>query len=167
MDLGALFLILGLALMVGLYVAQPLLQPRRRAQDAALQAELSALLARRETIVTTLEDLEMDFELGKLSPEAYRAQKKALLKKGAEILERLDALTQTTSTKSAAERLQEAVQKRSRVHIDDDIEALLEQRRRQRQQQAAGFCPKCGTPVLQSDRFCPKCGTPLDDNPVS
>ncbi|HEY57518.1 MAG TPA: zinc-ribbon domain-containing protein [Anaerolineae bacterium] len=170
MDFGALFLILGLALLVGLYIAQPLLRPMRRAGQSSYETELSALLARRDTIVSTLEDLEMDFELGKLSEAAYLAQKKALLKKGAEILERLDALTATMSTKSATDRLQEAVRQRrraSRIHIDDDLEALLEQRRRQRQQQAVGFCPHCGAPVLQSDRFCPKCGTELQESSTS
>lgn len=164
MDFGAFFLVLGLTLLVGLYITYPLLRPTRRAEESGYDSELSSLLARRDNIVRTLEDLEMDFELGKLSKAAYLAQKKALLKKGAEILERLDALTATVSGKSAADRLQEAVRQRrraARVHADDDIEALLEQRRRQRQQPAAGFCPHCGAPVLQSDRFCPKCGTEL------
>lgn len=164
MDIGALFLILGLALLAGLYIAQPMLRPIRQAGESGNQTELSALLARRDNIVHTLEELEMDFELGKLSKAAYLAQKKVLLKKGAEILERLDALTATENSQNAADRLQESVRQRqraSRIHIDDDIETLLEQRRRQRQQQAAGFCPHCGAPVLQSDRFCPKCGTEL------
>jgi rubrerythrin len=41
---------------------------------------------------------------------------------------------------------------------DDAVEAMLADRRRVRQEKAAGFCPQCGGPVQKSDRFCPKCG---------
>jgi hypothetical protein len=44
---------------------------------------------------------------------------------------------------------------------DDDLEILLANRRRVRQDKAAGFCPKCGGPVQKSDLFCPKCGTKI------
>jgi hypothetical protein len=44
---------------------------------------------------------------------------------------------------------------------DDDLEVMLAERRRKRNDQSAGFCPKCGNPVQKSDRFCPKCGTVL------
>ena len=41
---------------------------------------------------------------------------------------------------------------------DDDLEVLLAGRRRARQEKSTGFCPRCGSPVRQSDQFCPKCG---------
>jgi hypothetical protein len=44
---------------------------------------------------------------------------------------------------------------------DDDLEAALAARRRQRNEKAAGFCPKCGKPLQKSDRFCPKCGAKI------
>ncbi len=164
MDFGALFLTLGVALLAGLYIAAPLLRP---ATQGALpdDHEYSELLARRDSIVAALEELELDYDLGKLTETAYRAQKAALLKQGAEVLERLDALTQTQSTQGAEERLQAAVaQRRRAATADDPIEALLEQRRRQRQEKAAGFCPQCGAPVLKTDRFCPKCGFRLQSD---
>ena len=44
---------------------------------------------------------------------------------------------------------------------DDELEALLANRRRERQEKSAGFCPQCGGALQQSDRFCPKCGASL------
>ncbi len=44
---------------------------------------------------------------------------------------------------------------------DDSIEVMIASRRRSRREKSAGFCPKCGKPVQQSDRFCPKCGAAL------
>ena len=165
MDLGALFLTLGVALFAGLYIAAPLMRP---APQGALpdDHEYSALLARRDALAAALEELELDYDLGKLTETAYRAQKAVLLQQGAEVLQRLDALTQTQSTQGAEERLQAAVAQRRRAVVteDDPIEALLEQRRRQRQEKAAGFCPQCGAPVLRTDRFCPKCGFQLQSD---
>jgi predicted amidophosphoribosyltransferase len=43
----------------------------------------------------------------------------------------------------------------------DEVEALVSERRRSRQEKAAGFCAKCGKPVLKSDKFCPRCGTTI------
>ncbi|MBL1173273.1 MAG: zinc-ribbon domain-containing protein, partial [Chloroflexi bacterium] len=41
---------------------------------------------------------------------------------------------------------------------DDDVEALIAARRKARKEKSGGFCPRCGKPVLASDRFCPHCG---------
>jgi len=43
----------------------------------------------------------------------------------------------------------------------EDLEDLLAKRRIARKDKTAGFCPKCGKPVLQSDVFCPFCGSTL------
>jgi hypothetical protein len=43
----------------------------------------------------------------------------------------------------------------------DSIEDMIASRRRQRQEKTSGFCPKCGRPVLKSDKFCSKCGAIL------
>ncbi|HWQ84225.1 MAG TPA: zinc ribbon domain-containing protein, partial [Anaerolineales bacterium] len=55
------------------------------------------------------------------------------------------------------------VDSQAELAADDSIEVALAQRRRQRQEKSAGFCPQCGGPVQKSDRFCPKCGTVLSN----
>ena len=45
---------------------------------------------------------------------------------------------------------------------DDELEVLIANRRRARQEKSAGFCHKCGGPLQLSDRFCPKCGASLE-----
>jgi hypothetical protein len=44
---------------------------------------------------------------------------------------------------------------------DEDLEVLLANRRRVRQDESAGFCPKCGSAVQKADKFCPKCGNKI------
>ncbi len=50
---------------------------------------------------------------------------------------------------------------------DDDLEIMLANRRRVRQEKAGGFCPKCGGAVQKSDRFCPKCGAKISGANIS
>ena len=44
---------------------------------------------------------------------------------------------------------------------NDALESMISARRRVHKEKSAGFCPKCGKPVLISDRFCASCGKPL------
>lgn len=41
---------------------------------------------------------------------------------------------------------------------DPGIEKMIIDRRRERVERSAGFCPKCGKPIQQSDQYCPGCG---------
>jgi tRNA(Ile2) C34 agmatinyltransferase TiaS len=41
---------------------------------------------------------------------------------------------------------------------DADIEKMISDHRMKRAERSAGFCPKCGRAVQQSDLYCPNCG---------
>jgi hypothetical protein len=50
----------------------------------------------------------------------------------------------------------------ARVEVtDDDLESMISARRKSRTNKSAGFCPRCGKPVMVTDRFCPSCGKSL------
>jgi hypothetical protein len=168
MEIGSLFLVLAVSLAVGLYVAQPFLQRRSRRVTADAQ-EISALLAERDRVVNALQELDFDYNLNKIPAEDYPAQRAELLQKGTDILKKLDALLPSSNGKGAAvDRVESAVaarradtsaaQTKERALDDDDIEALISARRSARKDKSGGFCPRCGKPVLASDRFCPHCG---------
>ncbi len=169
MDIGAIFLVLAVVLLVGLFVGQPLMEHRaRRVTDEG--HEVSALMAERDRVITALQELDFDHALGKIPAEDYPVQRAALLQKGADILRRLDALAPAALTGASAEdRVESAVAARradasaqaASALDDDDIEALIAARRKARKGKSGGFCPKCGKPVLASDRFCPHCGKAL------
>ncbi len=166
MDIGSVLLILALAVLVGVFIAQPLLEHRSRAVTEAEQ-QRSALLAERDRILTALEELEFDYQLGKIPEEDYPLQRAALLKRGADVLRQLDALEGDTPTgQTDTERLAAALearraQKQAMLDPDDEVEALLAARRARKREKAAGFCGQCGAPLHTGDRFCPRCGTPV------
>lgn len=170
MEIGAIFLVLAVTLLVGMYITQPFLQPRRR--SAAEDHEMSALLAERDRVVSALQELDFDFNLNKIPAETYPAQRAELLQKGAQVLQQLDALQASSSGngsgggEDAADRIESAVAVRradlasapAAPRDEDDVEALISARRKTRKERSGGFCPRCGKPMLASDRFCPHCG---------
>lgn len=177
MDLGAILLLLALALLVALFVGRPFfnqaagmrLVEKKKAvgQDDHLR---SSLLAERDSLLNTLQELDFDYAVGKVPPEDYPEQRAGLLQTGAEILRKLDELEPQKPAQSAEDRLESAVaarradgRERPRLPSadQDDLEGLISARRRARQEKAAGFCPKCGRPLQKSDKFCSGCGASI------
>jgi len=165
MQLVSIFLVLGIAIFVGLYLYEPFLERRPR-RVTADEHELSALLAERERTLSALQELDFDYKLGKVPEEEYPAQRASLLQKGAEILKRLDELSLQKAADDKDADIEGAIASRrkkiaARNITDDDIESLIVRRRKGRTTKTAGFCPKCGKAVMASDRFCPSCGKAL------
>jgi rubrerythrin len=150
MELGAVLLLLAVLVMVVLFVARPLMN--RSSEPLATPQAESALLAERDRILSDLQELDFDYTLGKIPAEDYPVQRSLLVQRGAEILRQLDEI-ERQAARSTARRAA-----RKRRLSDEDIEALIAQRRQARREKAAGFCPRCGRPVLRSDKFCPACG---------
>jgi len=168
MELSAIFFSLAVLILVGIYLYAPFMERRAR-RVTEEEHELSALMAERDRVINSLQELDFDFKLGKIPEEDYPLQRSSLLKKGAEILRQIDTLApQVTSTPDTEARLERAIAARradasvAKVAVsDDDLESIISSRRRSRTNKSAGFCPKCGKPVMVTDRFCPSCGKSL------
>jgi hypothetical protein len=175
MELGAIFLILAVLIAVAMYLYGPFISRERRA--ATIEShEISSLMAERDRVVNALQELDFDFNLGKIPPEDYPAHRASLLQKGAEILRKLDelspALTPGSSPAGRGESQEDRIEKAVAARradasaqapqlTDDEIESMIATRRKARKEKSAGFCPRCGKPVMASDRFCPSCGKSL------
>jgi hypothetical protein len=183
MEIGAIFFTLAVVTLVGMYVGQPYIQNRSR-RTTQEEHEISSLMAQYDRAVNTLQELDFDNSLGKVPADDYPRQRTELLSKGAELLRKLDALQATSSTlgsrarrraglaaageaKDAESRIEAAVaSKRADAATsngdtlldDDSLESMIASRRKTHKEKSAGFCPKCGKPIMVSDRFCPSCG---------
>jgi rubrerythrin len=181
MDIGAIFFILAVVTLVAMYVGQPYIQSRgRRATQE--DREYSTLMAEYDRAVNTLQELDFDNALGKVPAEDYPAQRAELLSKGADLLRKLDSFVPAPApngstngakngTKDAESRMEAAVaarradssEKKAVATLDDDdLESMIASRRKAHKDKSAGFCPKCGKPILVSDRFCPSCGKAIN-----
>jgi hypothetical protein len=126
-------------------------------------------MAERDRVINSLQELDFDFKLGKVPDEDYPAQRAGLLQRGADILRQIDAIApQPTPTQDVDARIEKAIAaRRADASVatpdvsDDDVESMIAVRRKSSKEKSSGFCPKCGKPVMVSDRFCPSCGKAL------
>src|SRR5512134_1569093 len=168
MELTAIFFTLAVLILVAIYLYAPFMERRAR-RVTEEEHELSALMAERDRVISSLQELDFDFKLGKIPEEDYPAQRSSLLQKGADILRQIDSIApQPASAQDADARIEKAIAARradasvSRQELsDDDVESMIAARRKVRKEKSSGFCPKCGKPVMVSDRFCPSCGKSL------
>jgi len=175
MELTAIFFSLAVLILVGMFLYAPFTQQHARRLTEE-EHELSALMAERDRVINSLQELDFDFNLGKIPEEDYPTQRASLLQKGADILRKIDSLALPTSSGRAAgddgqdaeARLEKAIAARradgsaAKTGLsDDELESLISSRRKGRKDRSAGFCPKCGKPVMVTDRFCPSCGKSL------
>ena len=179
MDIGSILLILALLLLVGLFIARPLLE-RKAVAVSQEDHELSSLLAERDRLITALQELDFDYTLGKIPDTDYPVQRDSLLQRGAAVLRQIDHYHPESADGDVEARIEAAIAARradlarnargggadrlrqaASRNGDDAIEAKIAARRRERQDKPAGFCPQCGRPVQKSDRFCPGCGASM------
>lgn len=191
MELGSILLIFALLIIVIWFISRPLLDPGKvvsHSENNQKEHERSYLLAERDRVMNALKELDFDHSLGKIPEEEYPHQRSLLMKRGVEVIQRIDFIEATPSSneidyifkedlaerrtefkKIETDQLQTLTNNgRKRVEAvskvtnpNDDLEVMLANRRRERLEKASGFCPKCGGPTQISDRYCPKCGADL------
>ncbi len=156
MDIGAIFILLALVILVTMYLAQPYME-RRAEVVSATELELSTLFAKRDQAISALKELEFDNSLGKVPAEDYPIQRAELMQKGADAMRQIDEF-KTGSAKVAENNLEAAIASRRTDTSEDDLESLIAARRSKRKAKSSGFCPNCGHPLLGGDKFCTNCG---------
>jgi hypothetical protein len=110
MSIAGIFLLLAFLAGVVVIVIWPLLQakeqPVKGAESSALPA-LARLQAEHEALLITIRDLDFDYQTGKLTEEDYSAQREALVQRGVELLQQIDA--------QQSDLIEEAVQARRKA----------------------------------------------------
>jgi len=131
------------------FVLAPLL---RRATDvrersaSAHQRELSDLHWQSNRIRNTLQDLELDFQTGKLSQDDYDELAKDQKQRLNQVTQRSKALIGVDSERIKAE-----------------LEKQIAARRSAKDHKVAGLvCPQCGHALQEEDKFCANCGTKIN-----
>ena len=165
MDIGSIFLILAVLILVAFFISKPFLQGNTSSISAE-EVEYSTLLAERDRIINALQELDFDYNLGKIPEGIYPSQRTSMLEKGAQILKKIDEYQGESELRDIDSRLEDAIDSKradggevgDNSISDDELEEIISNHLRRRQGKTNGFCPQCGTPMQQSDRFCSKCG---------
>lgn len=176
MDIGSIFLLLGILVVVMLFIFQPFLDERKNKvlitqalPSIEKEMHVSSMLAERDRILRALQELDFDFNLGKIPEEDFPTQRHFLLQKGAEIIKKLDEISGDEQSSDQLQRIEATIGlEKPEVRIDNekiekdvDVESMIAARKRSKEFKPDGFCPKCGKPISTTDKFCSKCGNPL------
>ncbi|MCI0393376.1 MAG: zinc ribbon domain-containing protein [Chloroflexi bacterium] len=170
MTVGSILLGVALLLIVGLFVARPLLLASARRHRRPTTAQ--ELLLHKEALLVRIHDLDFDHETGKVPAEVYQQQRARLMAEAVAILTQLDAAQQALSQAAPAVAPGES-------RVEAEIEAAIARRRQGAAQPPAPqptpavaatpatgngrvrFCPQCGQPADPGDNFCAYCGQAL------
>ena len=140
MDLFSLFGSLALLFGLMLYLGRPLLcegQSRAAPMDDGTQQ----LYERKEQLLGSIVELELDHEIGKVPEEDFQPLFNQLESEALATIGKLDQLNGGGSSELES-------------RIEAEVAAL-------RQSAAIPGCNKCGAPRRDGDQFCPQCGTAL------
>jgi rubrerythrin len=168
METTSILLILTVLLLVAAYIGRPFyikdarysrkLNPADGAAKDKLDHVHSSLLAEKERILSSIQELDFDYSLHKVPEDLYPDQRAELLQQAAGILKELEDMgftheTKMTSTPNSSNKVTTGY---------DELEEMIAKRRTEIKEKSSGFCPRCGRAIQESDRFCPKCGFTIE-----
>src|SRR5512141_1196665 len=140
MQIAAIFFTLAIFILVAMYLYAPFMERRAR-RVTEEEHELSTLLAERDRVINSLQELDFDFKLGKIPAGDYPTQRAGLLQKGADILRKIDSFSPIPAStqdeearleKAIAARRADAAAKPTADVSDEDVEVLISSRRQSR-----------------------------------
>ena len=138
-----------LALLSCIFVIFPLVRkPSGEAQFPAhvKKRELDELLWQSNSIQSTIRDLDLDFQTGKLSEFDFSELSKEQEKRLERINHKIKSLTGDDNTTILKELEDEIRQQKSTILAKNLT------------------CKNCGKAIRQGDKFCPNCGTQLKED---
>jgi rubrerythrin len=165
MDVGSLLLITAIIVLAVFVVSRPFYSggPVEHADEShkgfAAEKALSELMGEKERLLNALRDLDADHDLEKVPDDVYLEQRDVLMQAAALNLKSIDELEQNSIADKQSElKNSEAGGAPSLSTQRDEVEDLIAERRRKRNEKSGGFCPHCGKVLQRSDRYCPSCG---------
>ena len=179
MEIGAILFSLAMILLVAAYVLQPLVGSGRGGYRDSSR-ELSSLQAERDRVLDSIQEIDMDHSMGKVSEQNYQRQRQVLAVEGAEILKSIDELQLSADAeprgKTPELELEAAVAElRGKSSVaSSELEAPIAEARGKSSTPGPQIaqtssdsiekaCPTCGERILHGDRFCSNCGEALEE----
>lgn len=154
--------ILAVIIAIGIiaFVAYPLFGTARE-ETAESAGAFDELVAQRNAAYDAIRDLDLDFQMGKLSEGDYRARRDKYVARAAHVLQEIDALDGHGAGKKIEEEVAQLRASRQNSPLGDEIEREVARLRESKKATAEVHCANCGTLNHAGDGFCSKCGSSL------
>lgn len=155
MDIGSILAILALAIFAFTFITRPLFE-KKGFKETYHGRQLSNLLAERERILTILQELDMDYTMGKIDERDYADQRSALVRRGATILKNIDLQREAHDLRGESGEAVSAAEQ-----LESLVEAAIAQKRTPKSEVLSNYCGQCGNALYAGDKFCSRCGAPI------
>jgi hypothetical protein len=107
-----------------------------------------SLLAERERLLSSIEELDLDLDLKKISPSEHALDRNLLLSQAADVLKKLDRYSKPKGSQKGKAKKTKA----------DDLEKMIQERRKKLGDENAVYCSSCGKTIKAGAQFCSHCG---------
>lgn len=151
MEIGSLIIVLLLFFLSGLFVLRPFLV-KTESRGRAGTTVRDSLVAEKERLLQAIEEIDLEFELEKISSAEHTRNRDLLMVEAADILNELDKLPKSKSGKK---------KKTAPVQDEDTLEKMIADRRKQLKNDQSVKCPHCDETVEKGAQFCSHCGGAL------
>lgn len=111
-----------------------------------------SLIAEKERLLNAIEEIDLEYELNKISSEEHTRNREILMGEAAKVLTELDKYPKSGSSKRKTTVSDEK---------KDNLERMIADRRKQLKREMSKKCPHCGETVDSSAQFCSHCGGAL------
>jgi hypothetical protein len=151
MEIGSLIIVLLLFFLSGLFVLRPFLV-KTESRGRAGTTMRDSLVAEKERLLQAIEEIDLEFELEKISSAEHTRSRDLLMVEAAGVLSELDKMPKPKSgKKNNADPVQDG----------DDLEKMIADRRKQLKKDRSVKCPHCNETVEKGAQFCSHCGGAL------
>jgi len=150
MTFASLLVVFSIFILAGLFILRPFLV-KAEFSGRSSSSLFDSLIAERERLLSSIEELDLELELNKISSQEHSRNREILLAEAAEVLRQLDKVHKPGKTKKTP----------SPARSDDDLEKMIAARRKELMAGKSRTCPNCGQPVKGTDKFCSHCGETL------
>ena len=151
MAVSSFLIVLGIFILTGVIIIRPFLV-ETDTQGAPVPKKYDSLTAEKERLLSSIEDLDLEFDLEKISSQEHTRNRDILLSQAAEIIKQVDKLEKNIPTDKRISSAPES---------EDDLEEMIEARRRELKGDKSSYCSHCGKAVKAEDQFCGQCGEKL------
>jgi hypothetical protein len=155
MNIESIMLLLGILFLTIAYISRPFVLSKTGSGDKS--GSEFELKAEREHLILNIQDLDFDYQMGKIPQADYPLRRTELMERGAKIMAQLDRKLPRPPSNLPATKITD-----KSIDYDELIEDMIVKRRSSQKEQTGGFCPDCGKVVLITDRFCPNCGHAIE-----
>jgi len=131
MEFSSLLIVIFIFVLSGVFIMRPFLVEEKTTRKSG-STRTDSLTAEKERLLLAIEDLDLEFELEKISSVEHNRNR--------------DILLSEASPPPKA---------------DGDLERMINERRQQLKSEKSLKCPKCGEAIDRGAQFCSHCGEAL------